>query len=285
MPDPSSELNRRIRSEQRGVYTHTFAIIVEDPDPETRRVTVAHQDTPPNDAGNGVIIDNVPVASYYTGDGYGMTAPLKKWDRGILLTLKDPIEQFLTTTDFLANVPKQRQHAPEDVVFMPMIWSDLEEVPATEDGHDPEEWLWMHESGTWMRMRPEAKTGAWEVQHFAGHSVTVGDTEIRVSYENGPDLVVDREQVTVDGDLEVTGALTVGEGIEAGGDITDGEGNTLADVASTATSAESTAQSAASTAESADSDTTALSETQTTQQTTLDDHEQRIADLESNSTS
>ncbi|MWG36582.1 hypothetical protein [Halomarina oriensis] len=281
MPDFSTELNRRIRTHQRGLYTATFAIVVEEPDPETRRVVVAHQDAPPESGagdgpGGGVVVDNVPVASYYAGDGYGMTAPIKKWDHGLLLQTKDPIDQFLTTPDFLVDVPKQRQHDIRDAVFMPMVWTDFEAVPATADGHDPEEWLWMHESGTWMRMRPEAKTGAWEVQHAVGHSALVSDTEITLEYENGTALSVLREEILADGDLHVTGDLVVDGSITAGGDITDGQGNTLADVAATAESAQTTADSASTS-------TTSLSDTQDVQQTTLDDHEQRISDLESGS--
>ena len=242
--DAAAEFNDAVSDILRGVYTVSFAVITEEPDPKTRRVEVCLQDN------EEVMADNIPVASAYAVDGAGETHPIEMGMRGILLHSKDPILEYLKTAEVLPEpVVKDYQHSINDAIFFPMFWSKDQEVPSIEQ-HDPEEWLYYHKSETYQRIRSmEFGDGDWEVAHNEGHRATLSllegvllhhalnheiyirEEETRLSRTDAPDIVQDPviPEARVEGDLHVEGDLTVdgnasiGGSAEVGTDLTVGQ--------------------------------------------------------------
>lgn len=150
-----------IRDELEGTYTSVM-VIVEDVDEENRRVEVSHKDD------DRVLPNNVPIASPYAGDGYGIIHPIEPGDEGIVWCLKDPIDEMLQERGHTQETTKQRQHDLDDAVFCPRIWFDEDDVPP----HDPGDYLISHESGTLMWIKED---GTYHVDHPSGMELEIGD--------------------------------------------------------------------------------------------------------------
>lgn len=158
MSNLSETIRGYIQTELRGVYT-VLPAIVEQVDESTRRCEVSLKDD------ENVLIDNIPIASTYAGDGYGEIVPLKPGDEGLLLCLKNPLDRLLSNRGHIAQ-RKHRQHSFEDSVFFPRIWFDDDAVPQ----HDPGEYLLQHESGSGIRIR---ENGDIVLEHKSGTTRTL----------------------------------------------------------------------------------------------------------------
>lgn len=152
-----------IRDEQRGIYTMLLAV-VEAVDEETRRCEVSLKDD------ENALVDNIPIASSYAGDGYGEVVPISPGDEGILLCMKDPSEELFSDTGH-QTVLKHRQHSFQDAVFFPRIWFDTQTVP----DHQPGEYLLAHESGSLFHILPN---GAIRLVHQSGNVIQMDENGV-----------------------------------------------------------------------------------------------------------
>ena len=158
-----------VDEELRGIYTAS-TVIVESIDEGTRRAEVALK------ADRSVIVDNVPVASPFAGDGVGMIVPVLQGAEGLLLHAREPLEKQLASS---GEVPPEgeRRFTLEAGVLLPLMWLDDMDVPDHESG---EFQLAIQEDGSVLRMLPD---GQVRVEHSSGNviamaadgSVTIGD--------------------------------------------------------------------------------------------------------------
>ena len=139
MPSDVQTMRQFVQAEIEGIYTISFARVQEVDD--QRRATVSLK------SNDSVVIDNVPVASIWAGDGSGVIVPVEKGAEGLILHAKEPLKK---------QIQKRGEQAPEsdlrfeleDAVFMPMMFLDSDSVPDHGDG----ELVVKHSSGTEFRL-------------------------------------------------------------------------------------------------------------------------------------
>jgi hypothetical protein len=186
-----------VRNQFRSIYTHVFCRVTEvETTEQQHRVTVAVKDD------ERVEIDNIPVASPYTGDGFGERYPISKGSEGILCILKDPIDEYLTERGFLLEtVAKQRQHHIRDGFFLPRVYYDDDTVPTVDTildgaagptGYDAGEYLLWHESDSRMRISSDSTNGVIDIIHNGGHYLHLSDqVGIRIRNSSGDEVHLD----------------------------------------------------------------------------------------------
>lgn len=124
--DIVSKLRTLIRDELRGLYTSSMCV-VESVDTDNRRVTVSLK------VEENVTIDNIPIASPYATDGFGMVTPVESGDEGVLFHTRTPIANQLLSEGHV-DIDSDRRFQLDSGVFMPMVWLDPFTVPNHEQG-------------------------------------------------------------------------------------------------------------------------------------------------------
>lgn len=161
-------LREFVTEELAGMYTISM-VVVESVDESTRRAEVSLK------YNRDVILDNVPIAAPFTGDGVGVVWPVTQDDEGFVLHNRQPIQDALGQLGHLES-SSDRRFQVEDAVLFPLIWNDEQTVPDHEQG----EFIVAHDSGTIIRVKPD---GMAELIHEDGNtirmnadgSVTLGD--------------------------------------------------------------------------------------------------------------
>lgn len=138
-----SALKAFIWNEVRTVQTVTF-VRVEEVNEETRRATVSLK------RDDDLLIDNVPIASTWAGDGVGIVIPVERGVEGFVIHPKEPLEKQIQQRG-VQEPGSNRRFELEDAVFFPQLWLDEDDVPDHEEG----EFVIAHESGTEFRMDDE----------------------------------------------------------------------------------------------------------------------------------
>ena len=197
MSNLPSQIRKFVRQELHGTYTVTFAII--EALEGDRRVEVSLKDD------RDVLIDNIPVASPYTGDGYGEVYPISEGDEGLLLINKEPLDDLLPERGH-QDIDRQRQHSFRDGVFFPRIWFDADTVPDTAPG----DYLMAHESGTNVWIQAD---GTYLVERPSGMQFELADNDDR----GGEHLTIDDgagSSIRVDTEAEPDDDLEQNHGIQ-----------------------------------------------------------------------
>lgn len=119
-------LREFVDEEVAGIYTASMVIVV-DVNEDTRRAEVELK------ADREVLVDNVPIASPFAGDGYGMVAPIQEGDEGLLLHAKQALEKQLAQAGEV-EPEGDRRFTLEASVLLPMLWLDDMGVPDREAG-------------------------------------------------------------------------------------------------------------------------------------------------------
>lgn len=178
-------IRRYIREEQRGLYTFRFAL-VEAIDEQTRRAEVSIK------TDENLIIDDVPVASLSAGDGHGHLVPVTPGEtEGILLCMKDPLDDVLTDRGRRERIT-HRQHSLVDAVFFPQVFYDADTVPE----HEPGEYLYAHESGSVIRVKPDATVG---FEHPDGSEMGIDENgEVHLTHSSGTEV-----RIATDGSVQI----------------------------------------------------------------------------------
>lgn len=152
-------LREFVDEEVAGIYTASMVIVV-DVNEDTRRAEVELK------ADREVLVDNVPIASPFAGDGYGMVAPIQEGDEGLLLHAKQSLEKQLAQAGEV-EPEGDRRFTLEAGVLLPMLWLDDMEVPDREVG---EFTLAIQEDGSILRMFPDGRV---RVEHSSGNVVAM----------------------------------------------------------------------------------------------------------------
>ena len=172
-------LREYIAEEIAGIYTISM-VVVQEVDTTNRRAEVAFKYNP------DIIIDNVPIASPFVGDGTGAIFPVEAGDEGFVLHNRRPISSGLKKSGFVEQTTDRRFEV-EDAVLLPMIWNDQITVPDHEKGElliahnaadssgDPAIFR-MKPDGTVMLVAGEQSGGKTEVSLNADGSVVVTET-------------------------------------------------------------------------------------------------------------
>ena len=198
--DIPSKIRRFVREELRGVYTTSLAI-VEEIDRENARLVVSLK------RDEEVLIDHVPIAGTFAGDGYGHIVPIQEGDEGILLHTKCPLEDLIIEDGHI-DIRPHRQFSQIDALFFPQIWYDNQEVPDHEEG----EWLIYHPSDTFLSINPD---GDIHYQHENGNWIQI-DEDIHAEHTEGTRLELTPNAANVDVPFDDR-HFTVNEfGIDAG---------------------------------------------------------------------
>jgi len=156
-------LQRYIRRELQSTYT-VIPVVVKQVDRQNRRCEIARKDR------EEVLDKNAPIASPYTGDGYGEIYPIRPGDEAFLLCCSLPLEDLISRKGHVDNIPVHRNHSFHDGVVFPRMWFDPDTVP----DHGPSEYLLFHESGTFMSIdKPEHGDGAAVVEHPSGYRMRI----------------------------------------------------------------------------------------------------------------
>ena len=156
MPSDVQTMRQFVQAEIEGIYTISFARVQEVND--QRRATVSLK------SNDSVVIDNVPVASIWAGDGAGVIVPVEQGAEGLILHAKEPLKK---------QIQERGEQTPESdlrfelesAVFMPMLWLDEDTVPT----HGNNSFVIQHDSGA------RVEIGANGGVTINADSVTIGD--------------------------------------------------------------------------------------------------------------
>lgn len=149
-----------IDEESRSLYTLEFGI-VEEVDEANRRALVSLK------TDEDALIDDVPIAAPFAGDGYGDIVPIVPGEtEGLLLFNMSPLDEILTERGHIDQM-EDRHHSLQDAIFFPQVFYDTDTIP----NHDPGERLIAHPSGSLFRMRPN---GAIRLESSSGSYIQVG---------------------------------------------------------------------------------------------------------------
>jgi hypothetical protein len=165
-----------------GIYT-VSTVIVEAVNEDSRRAEVSLK------ADREVIIDNVPIASPYASDGYGMITPVLEGDEGLLLHAREPLEKQLASS---GHVPPdgERRFTLEAGVLLPLMWLDDMNVPSHEAG---EFQIAVQKDGSVLRMFPDGRV---RVEHSSGNVVAMNaDGSIVLGDEASAKAVLNEDAV------------------------------------------------------------------------------------------
>ena len=175
-------LREFVDEEIRGIYSIS-TVIVESVDEGSRRAEVSLK------ADREVIVDNVPIASPYAGDGYGMVTPVLKGDEGLLLHAREPLEKQLASSGHVAP-EGERRFTLEAGVLLPMLWLDDMDVPDHEAG---EFQIAVQDDGSVLRMFPDGRV---RVEHSSGNVVAINaDGSIVLGDEASAKAVLNEDAV------------------------------------------------------------------------------------------
>ncbi|AAM88702.1 hypothetical protein PhiCh1p29 [Natrialba phage PhiCh1] len=134
-----SELKGIVRSEVQSAQTVTF-VRVEEVDDDRRATVSLKRDS-------DLLIDNVPIASTWAGDGFGVVIPVDRGVEGLVLHPKEPLEKQIQQRGE-QEPGSERRFELEDAVFFPQLWLDEDDVP----DHEDDEFVVKHESGSEFRL-------------------------------------------------------------------------------------------------------------------------------------
>jgi len=175
-------LREFVDEEVRGIYT-VSTVLVEAVDEASRRAEVSLK------ADREVIVDNIPIASPYAGDGYGMITPVLEGDEGLLLHAREPLEKQLASSGHVAP-EGERRFTLEAGVLLPMLWLDDMDVPDHEVG---EFQIAVQDDGSVLRMFPDGRV---RVEHSTGNVVAMNaDGSIVLGDEASAKAVLNEDAV------------------------------------------------------------------------------------------
>lgn len=137
------QLPKLVRQELRRALIVTQPVIIEEIDRETMRCTVAHKDD------EQVLANECPIAVPHAGDGSGMIPPLTTPADAVAINSTYPLTNILSSRGFID--PLFPRHSLDDMYVVPQIWFDGDSIPP----HDPGEWVFAHEAGGALRLRPD----------------------------------------------------------------------------------------------------------------------------------
>lgn len=166
-PAVKSALREFIRQELHGIYTATF-VVVESVDRSTQRAAVTLKSS------SDVWVEGVPIASPFATDGAGMVAPIGEGDEGILLHTKEPLARKLVRHDRQRPEGKRR-FTLEDGILLPMLWLDVDDVPAPMDESVDEFTIAVHDDGSILRMLADGRV---RIEHASGNAIAMDENGV-----------------------------------------------------------------------------------------------------------
>lgn len=152
-------LRKLVEDEIRGIYTVSF-VRVEEVDSDTRRAVVSLK------SDDAVVIDDVPIASPYAGDGKGMITPVEQDDEGLVVHAREPLKQQIQQRGE-QSPESRRRFQLEDAVLLPLVWLDEDDVPEHEDG---EFQIAVQDDGSVFRMLADGRV---RVEHSSGNVIAM----------------------------------------------------------------------------------------------------------------
>lgn len=161
-------LREYIQSEIVGAYTVSMVIVKEvNTADQTCEVVMKYE--------QNVLIDSVPIASPFIGDGYGAIFPIEKGDEGFVLHNRRPIDIGMANLGPQTQTKDIRQTV-EDAILFPMVWNGDMTIPDHEKG----EMLIAHDTKqkqgkpSYVRLKPDGTI------YFAAGEQSEPVTEVRL---------------------------------------------------------------------------------------------------------